>query len=169
MELRVPKKLETNRLILRQFKNDDWKDLHAYYSDETATKFTVGKAFTEGETWRLMASIIGHWQLRSYGPYAVEEKATGKVIGNVGFWYPIDWPSPEILWGLAQEFWGKAYASEAVRAVQAIGKEYLPDISFISMIHKDNTASIKLAEAIGAKYEKEMEFKGDSVNVYRHP
>ena len=50
MEPLVPTHLETNRLILRQFKDEDWKDLHAYYSDEIATKYTVGKAFTEGET-----------------------------------------------------------------------------------------------------------------------
>ena len=116
-----------------------------------------------------MCSIIGHWQLRGYGTYAVEEKASGKVIGNVGFWYPIDWPCPEILWGLAPEFHGKGFASEAVRAVQAAGKEYLPDISFISMIHKGNVASIKLAESVGAVFEKEIEFKGGMVNVYRHP
>lgn len=165
----VPTQLETKRLILRQFKDEDWKDLHAYYSDETATKYTVGKAFTEGETWRLMASIIGHWQLRGYGPYAVEVKTTGKVIGNIGFWYPVDFPSPEILWGLASEFHGKGFASEAVIAVQAAGKEYLPEIAFVSFIHKDNTASIKLAEVVGAVFEKELKLKDDMANVYRHP
>ncbi len=165
----VPTQLETSRLILRQFKDPDWKDLHAYYSDETATKYTVGKAFTEGETWILMASIIGHWQLRGYGPYAVEVKATGKVIGNIGFWYPADFPSPEILWGLVLEFHGKGFASEAVRAVQAVGKEYLPEIAFVSFIHKDNLASIKLAEAVGAVFVEEIDFKGEMTGVYRHP
>ena len=165
----VPTKLETQRLILRQFKDEDWEDLHAYYSDASATKFTVGKAFTEGETWRLMASIIGHWQLRGYGPYAVAEKASGKVIGNIGFWYPIDYPSPELLWGIAAEFHHKGLAQEAVRAVQAAGKEFLPDLSFVSFIHKDNTASIKLAEAVGAVFEQEIELKSSMTNVYRHP
>ena len=165
----VPTQLETKRLILREFRDEDWKDLHAYYSDETATKFTVGKAFTEGETWRVMASIIGHWQLRGYGPYAVEEKAIGKVIGNIGFWYPIDFPSPEILWGLARDYHGKGFASEAVRAVQAAGKEYLPDIAFVSFIHKDNLASIQLAEAVGAVFEEGIDFKGEMTGVYRHP
>jgi len=169
MKYLVPEQMETNRLILRQFKHDDWQDLHAYYSDENATKFTVGKAFTEGETWRVMASIIGHWQLRGYGPYAVEDKVTGKVMGNIGFWYPIDFPGPEILWGLAKEYHGQGFASEAVRAVQTVGKEYLPEISFVSFIHKDNHASIQLADAVGAKFEKEIQLKGVITNVYKHP
>ena len=169
MKFLVPEQTETDRLILRQFKHDDWQDLHAYYSDEQATQYTVRKAFTQGETWRTMCGMIGHWQIRGYGPYAVEEKASGKVVGPVGFWYPNDWPSPEIKWGLAREFWGKGYASEAARAVQKIGKEYLPDISLISFIHPDNLASIKLAEAIGATFEKKLNFRGDDWPVYRHP
>ncbi len=165
----VPTQLETERLILRQFKEEDWIDLHAYYSDEAATKYTVGKAFTEGETWRAMAGMIGHWQIRGFGPYAVEEKNSGKVLGTVGFWYPNDWPSPEIKWGLAPAFQGKGFASEAARAVQAAGKQFLPDISLISLIHQGNLASIRLAQALGATFEKEMEFKGSIGHVYRHP
>lgn len=169
MKFLAPTQLETERLILRQFKEEDWKDLHAYYSDEVATRFTVGKAFTEGETWRAMCSMIGHWQIRGYGPYAVEEKATANVIGNIGFWYPIDFPNPEILWGLAAEFHGKGYATEAVKTIQVAAKQYLPDIDFVSFIHQDNTASIKLAGRVEAVFEKEIEMKGIMVNVYKHP
>ena len=127
MEIFVPTELETKRLILRQFQEGDWMDLHHYYSDANATKYTTGREFTEGETWRAMSGMIGHWQLRGYGPYAVVEKSSNKVLGPVGFWYPNDWPSPEIKWALAPQFWGKGFANEATRAVQAAGrKAYSP-------------------------------------------
>ena len=44
----VPEEIETERLSLRQFRDEDWRDLHQCYSDENATKYTVGRCFTEG-------------------------------------------------------------------------------------------------------------------------
>ncbi len=169
MSFKVPEEIETERLLLRQFKEEDWTDLHHYYSSEDATRYTTGRAFSEGETWRTLSGMIGHWQLRGYGPYALEEKSSGTVIGVAGFWYPNDWPSPEIKWALAPAYWGKGFASEAARAVQKVGLEYLPDLSLISFICKDNEASIRLAIAVGATFEKEMPFRGGIWHVYRHP
>jgi len=113
--------------------------------------------------------MIGHWQIRGYGPYAVEEKVGGKVLGLVGFWYPNKWPSTEIKWALARQHWGKGFASEAARAVQRTGREYLSDISLISLIHQENVASINLAVAIGAKHEKDIQLLGWQWQVWRHP
>ena len=169
MKFLVPEHIETERLMLRQFREDDWKGLHHYYSSADATKFTVGRELTEGDTWRTMCSMVGHWQIRGYGSYALEEKSSGTVLGTVGFWYPNDWPSPEIKWALAPSHWGKGYASEAARAVQNIGHSHIPDISLISLINADNIASIRLALAIGATFEKEVLFRGENWHIYRHP
>jgi len=168
MEFLVPDKIETQRLILRQFEDKDWLDLHHYYSSVEATKFTLGRGLTEGETWRTMCGMIGHWQLRGYGTYAVQEKTSGVVIGTVGFWFPNDWPSPEIKWALAPKYWGKGYASEAARAVKEIGFECLPQIPWISLIHGDNNNSIQLALALGAKLDRKIEFRGGNWHVYQH-
>lgn len=165
----VPLELETNRLILRQFREDDWMDLHQYFVDEVATKFTVGRAFSVGETWRTLSSMVGHWQIRGYGPYAVQDKSSGKVLGTVGFWYPNDFPGPEIKWSLARQFWGRGLASEAARKVQQVGLEYLPDIALSSLIHPDNQPSIQLALALGACYEREVELRQQMLHLYRHP
>ena len=169
MNLKVPAEIPTDRLLLRQFKDEDWTDLHVHYSDADATKYTYGKSLTEGETWRTMCGMIGHWHLRGYGPYAVEEMSGNAVIGTVGFWYPNDWPSPEIKWALSRPYWGKGFASEATRAVQKIGLEYLPDIHLISLIDKQNVASVKLAESVGARFEKQVLFRGGEWNIHRHP
>ena len=169
MNIEIPTEIKTDRLLLRQFKDEDWKDLHLHYSDIEATRYTYGKSLTEGETWRTMSGMIVHWYLRGYGPYAVEETGSGRVLGTVGFWYPNDWPSPEIKWALAKPYWGKGYASEATRAIQTVVLVYRPDISLISLIHNDNKASIKLAESVGASLEKIIEFRGSTWNLHRHP
>ncbi len=168
MSYLIPERIETERLILRCFKEDDWVDLHQIYSDPECTRHTIQRTLTEGESWRTMATIIGHWQIRGYGPYAVEDKAGGKVMGPVGLWYPNDWPEPEIKWALAREFWGRGYASEAARAVNMMAAEYMPETSLISLIFSDNEPSIKLAKAIGAKFEKEFEFRGQIAHIFRH-
>ena len=168
MKYLIPEFLETDRLALRIFRENDWKDLHAYYSDEACTRYTIGRTLTEGETWRAMASLIGHWQLRQYGSYALENKVDHRVLGFAGLDYPIDWPEPEIQWVLCRTYWGKGYASEAVRAIKKMTDQYLPDLSLISLIHPENTNSIKLAEAVGAHFEREYDFRGGKWLIYRH-
>lgn len=168
MNFLVPTELETERLNLRTFREEDWKDLHHYYSDEICMKYTIGRALTEGETWRTVASMIGHWQLRGYGPYAVEEKTTERVAGIVGLWYPNDWPEPEIKWGLAPYAWGKGYATEAARAVKNMAFDTIENCKLISLILADNKKSIKVATALGAKLEKEIIFRDKDCLIYRH-
>ena len=168
MNYLIPEKIETRRLILRMFRDSDWIDLHKLYSDSECIKYTLQRTLTEGESWRPMAGMIGHWQLRGYGPYAVEDKTTGVVMGPVGLWYPNDWPEPEIKWALSRSFWGQGYASEAARAVKQMAAEYVSDVSLISLIFSENERSQKLALALGAEFEKEIEFRGLSAHIYRH-
>lgn len=165
----IPQRLETDRLLLRMFVAEDWRALHEHYSDAECTRYTFRRTLTEAGTWRAMASMAGHWLLRGYGPYAVEEKSTQAVLGTVGLWYPLEWPAAEIKWALARRHQGKGYASEAVRAVQCMARKCMPELSLISLIDRDNAASIRLATAVGATFDREMEFSGGVFHIYRHP
>jgi RimJ/RimL family protein N-acetyltransferase len=164
----VPLAIDTERLTLRQFAPDDWRAMHEHYCDVECTRFTFGRALTEGESWRAVASMLGHWQLRGYGPYAVVENVSSAVLGTVGLWYPNDWPEPEIKWALLRKAWGKGYAQEAARAVQGMAVRELgsPPISLIGV---DNVASINVALAVGAKLERQLLFRGNPFSIYRHP
>jgi RimJ/RimL family protein N-acetyltransferase len=116
----IPTLLETSRLVLRQFDERDWDDLHRMFEDEECVRYTIKTPLTHWQTWRTLAGYVGHWSMRGYGPYAVVEKSSGKMMGPVGLWYPGDWPEPEIKWSLSREFWGKGYATEAALAVQTM-------------------------------------------------
>ena len=168
MNYKIPKEIATERLKLRIFREEDWKDLYAYYSDAECMTYTAGRALAEWEVWRQVATMIGHWQIRGFGPYAMEEQATGRVVGPVGMWYPLEWPEPEIKWGLAKEFWGRGIAKEAADAVRLMAIEHVPEINLISLISKENTNSIKLAKSLGAVYEKTVPFRETSTALYRH-
>ena len=169
MPYKIPQSIETDRLLMEKVDISHWQSLHRYYCDEAATRFTTGKALTEGESWRLVAALIGHWEIHGYGPYTLKLKQSSEVIGVVGLWYPGDWPEPEIKWALITEFAGQGYASEAARAVQLMATEFLPGLELISLIMNQNSASVRLAEAVGAEYEKTISFRGKEALVYRHP
>jgi len=169
MSFLIPEAIESSRLALRFFRDEDWVALHEYYADPACAVYTTLRPYSEEESQSMVAAVLRHWQRLGYGPYAVEEKTTGAVLGIVGLWYPRSWPEAEIKWGLARRHWGKGYAAEAARAVQAMTKQYLPDLRPISMIHAGNAGSIRLAQAVGAVFEKAMDFRGDLYHVYRHP
>ena len=168
VEYLIPTELITERLVLRIFKENDSRDLHRYYSDEVCIKYTSGRVLTENESWKEVAVRAGHWILRGYGPYAIEEKSSGKVIGIVGLYYPNEWPEPEMTWHLVRSCFGKGYASEGAKAVLKMKKKFLPNMSLISLIHPENKASIKLALALEARFEKSIAFRNSEWNMYRH-
>jgi RimJ/RimL family protein N-acetyltransferase len=168
-EFAIPQRLESERLILRMFEEADWRSMHAHYANPDCTRFTLGRVLSEGESWRMTATLAGHWLMRGYGPYALEEKASGAMVGTVGLWYPVDFPEREIKWAINPSCWGRGYASEAARIVQNMAREVYPGQAPISFIHKDNQASVRVALAIGATLEDEIDFRGGRFRIYRHP
>ncbi len=169
MEFLIPESVESARLCLRTVKDEDWPALHEYYSDAECIKYTTQHPLLEDESRRTVGSFSRHWQRHGYGPYVIQEKETGSVLGIAGLWYPKEWPEPEIKWALARRHWGKGYAGEAARAVQTMAARHMPDLHLISLIHSENQPSIRLAIAVGAAMEREMEFRGGIYHVYRHP
>lgn len=167
-QYKIPTQLESERLILRMFREDDWRPMHAHYSHPECTRYTLGRVLSEGESWRLTATLAGHWLLRGYGPYALQEKASGTMIGAVGLWFPIDFPEREIKWALHPASWGKGYASEAARTVVDMARRAYPGQPPISFIDKDNAASIRVALSVGAKLENEVDFRSRRFQIFRH-
>jgi RimJ/RimL family protein N-acetyltransferase len=102
------------------FKDSDWKPLCQLFSDEECVRYTIQTILPDWQTWRTLASYVGHWKLRGFGPYAVVERATESMLGPIGLWYPGDWPEPEVKWALVRNAWGKGYATEAASAVDGV-------------------------------------------------
>jgi RimJ/RimL family protein N-acetyltransferase len=167
-EFTIPQRLDSERLILRPFVEADWRSMHAHYSHPECTRYTLGRVLTEGESWRLTATLAGHWLLRGYGPYALEDKASGTMIGAAGLWHPVDFPEREIKWALHPDCWGQGYASEAARCVLRMAQAVYPQSPPISFIDRDNAGSIRVALAVGATFERELDFRGRRFQVYRH-
>jgi RimJ/RimL family protein N-acetyltransferase len=81
--------LTTLRLVLRPFEPGDLAPLAAIHADPQVMRYVGdGRPCTREQTWRSMATHLGHWQLRGYGKWAVVEQATGRLIGRAGLWQP---------------------------------------------------------------------------------
>ncbi len=122
------------------------------WSDPIVTRFIGGKPSTEQQTWSRLVGYVGHWALMGFGYWALEEKATGRFAGEVGF---ADFrrdiaPSmkgvPELGWALASSFHGKGLATEAVRAAVAWGDARFESARTVCLIDPSNLASVRVAE-----------------------
>ena len=160
------KSLETNRLTLRQFRESDLDEYAAICADPQVMRFLGGKPYTRAETWRHMATMLGHWQLRGYGMWAVQEKSSGLLVGRIGFNHYEGWPGFELAWTLGRPHWGRGYATEGARAALDYAFATLEQPHVISLIHPDNTASIRVAERLGEQLEGRTELFGTEVFVY---
>jgi RimJ/RimL family protein N-acetyltransferase len=162
-----PLTLETERLLLRHFRSSDLDAFAAMSADPEVMRYLgEGKPLTREDAWRSMAMIAGHWMLRGYGIWAVEEKATGALVGRVGLYYPEGWPGQEVGWALAREHWGKGYAVEAARASLQHAFQTLEWPRAISLIGPDNYRSIRVAERLGERFERSVEVRGRPALLY---
>ena len=158
--------LETDRLLLRMWREDDFQTYEKMCADPEVMRFLGGRTFDTLEAWRHMAFHIGHWQLRGYGHWAVEEKSSGEFIGRLGFLNPAGWPAFEIGWTLAPKAWGKGYATEGARRALDYAFNDLDKDHVISLIHPDNKNSIRVAERLGEKLEGQTHIMGIDVLIY---
>lgn len=147
--------IETARLILRGHRLDDFAACAAMWADPNVTRHIGGKPFSREETWSKILRYAGHWVLLGFGYWALEDKTSGRFVGEVGFadFKRILEPSldgmPEIGWALASWAHGAGYATEAVCAAAAWGDGNFRGATTACLIDPDNAASIRVAEKAG--------------------
>lgn len=159
--------LETERLVLRMFRESDLDAFAEMCADEIVMRYIgTGKTLSRAEAWREMAVMLGHWQLRGYGLWAVEERESHSLIGRIGCWNPEGWPGFEVGWMLRRQSWGHGLATEGVRAALNYAFSTLHRPHVISLICPENARSIRLASRVGERLEGETEALGIRFLVY---
>lgn len=160
--------LETARLRLRAHTVADFPALAAVWAEAAVIRFIGGKPSTPTEAWARLLRYRGLWPLLGFGYWAVEEKASGQFVGDVGFadfhraLEPPIHGVAEMGWVLGGRFHGKGYASEATSAAlqwfDRAGKG-----RSVSIIDPANTPSLKVAEKNGFREYQRTTFMGDEV------
>ena len=114
--------VETERLILRDHRLADFDAYAAMWADPIVTRFIGGRPGTREESWIRFLRHAGMWRHMGFGFWAIEEKATGRFIGEAGFHElrrdiePSIEGTLEAGWGFVTDAHGKGFATEAVGA-----------------------------------------------------
>jgi RimJ/RimL family protein N-acetyltransferase len=165
--------IETERLLLRMPRAEDARGLLDAFADPEAMRYIgdgstadlvgVGEAV---ERW------LERWDAWDIGMFVVVRTEDARVLGRAGFlrWDPETWEiggsETELGWGLAREHWGHGYATEAALALRdwALGERGL--IRLISLIQHENLRSVRVAEKLGERYERDVEVRGKATRLY---
>ncbi|HEX8506305.1 MAG TPA: GNAT family N-acetyltransferase [Hymenobacter sp.] len=147
--------LVTPRLRLRGFRADDFEPWFAMSRKIEYYRYFTPEPMPAEEVWKLVLRSAGHWALMGYGFWAVEELATGRFVGAIGFLNlkralkPALGETPEIGWVMDPAVHGRGYATEGVAAALAWGTSHFGPVRTVCIIHPDNEPSLRLAAKFG--------------------
>jgi len=164
--------IETERLRMRGHTVSDLDSVAAMWGDPAIVRHITGKPSTREESWARLTRYAGHWALMAYGFWLIEEKATGRFVGEAGFAdfkreMDVPFEAPEHGWSLTSWAQGQGFASEALKAQLAWADEHFGRAPIVCMIAPENTPSIRLAEKHGYKEFARSSYKGEPSILFR--
>ncbi|MNB76672.1 putative ribosomal N-acetyltransferase YdaF [compost metagenome] len=146
--------LETERLLIREFEYEDFREVHAYASDPLVARYMIWGPNTEAETKDYINMTM---ELQKQSPrldyeFAVVLKATGQLMGGCGI-HLSEPRQGEIGYCFNPLFWKKGYTSEAAAALLHLGFGEFALHRIYATCRPDNTGSAKVMQKIGMRYE----------------
>ena len=160
-------RVETDRLVLRRYRESDLDDLHAMFSDPEHMRW-YPEPFAREATQEWLDRQIARYRDRGFGLWIVEDLRTGEFLGTAG-------PAPmlvegvdhvEIGWHTRPGRKGQGIAPEAGAAARDWAFANLDVDHLISLVRPENTASGRVAEKIGMHVDREVDHKGLQHFVY---
>ncbi len=160
--------LETERLRLRPNRAEDFDRFAAFYASPRS-KFVDGPV-SRDKAWLMFGADVGQWGLLGFGSWAIERRADGAHVGQIGLNRPPSYPEREIGWLLWDGFEGQGYAREAARRARDFAYGTLGWDTVVSYIDPGNAASMRVAENLGATPDPDAPRPvGGPCLIYRHP
>jgi ribosomal-protein-alanine N-acetyltransferase len=154
--------LETDRLILRRWKDSDREPFAEMNADPRVMEF-FPDTLTRDESDQLIESIETHFDNRGFGLFATELKGERKLIGFIGLhvasFQAHFTPCVEIGWRIAVPYWGKGLATEGSREVLSFAFDRLRLERVVSFTVPENVASRRLMEKLGMTHDPKDDFE----------
>ena len=152
----MPVVIETNRLTLREFSQQDFDAVHAYASDPLVTRFTSFGPNSPQETRDFLARTIeaaSALPRRAY-TFGVVERATARLIGSCGL-EACDQTQRHYSFGYCfnRDVWRQGFGKEAARAIVDFGFERLGSHRLMALVFSGNAASAQILKGLGFRQE----------------
>ena len=163
---------ETERLVLREFTLADAEDFYRIYTDAETMRFQGDlpeNYSVEVERYYIGRHIEMYYEILGFGLWAVILKENNRLIGRCGLVrQPVEGGEEiEVSYLIEREFWNQGFASEAASAALKLGFEKYNLPRIVAFIDPRNTASIRVAEKIGMRFERKVEFRSfGEVDLY---
>jgi RimJ/RimL family protein N-acetyltransferase len=155
--------IATDRLRLRAWMDEDIYPMAEINKDVRVGKW-LGGVIGRDQTEARIKAWVGHWQDRSFGIWAVEERASRQLVGRVGLMHHEDWTaSPhdaEIGWAFSPEVWNRGYATEAAGAALEWARDREDLRTIISITSPNNVRSRRVMEKLGMTYRGKATWRG---------
>lgn len=162
--------VQTPRLILRKLRDDDLDELCRLYSNSDIRRYFPDGVLSRAQTKEELDWYLdGRWpEHPKLGLWATIHRQTNRFVGRCGL-IPgtIDNKVEiEIAYLLAKEFWGQGLGVEIATAIVQHALTEFRLNQLIALINRDNTASIRTAERVGFRFEREVEVEGTKAQLY---
>ena len=146
--------IETQRLRLVELSaesDDDAAFMLRLLNEESYIRHIADRGVRTLEAAR---ALLREWAVKSYiehghGPYRVEEKGSGKSLGNCGLMRREGLDVPDLGYAFLSEAHGQGYALEAARGVVEFARQHLGMPRLLAIVNPDNAASIRLLRKLG--------------------
>lgn len=155
----------TPRLVLRGWRPADVGPYLEIVTAEGMADHTP-QPKTEASAWSQTAFQIGHWALRGYGMWAVEDRATGQFLGRAGLYEALGWPGLEVAWTIRRERWGQGLATEAGAASLEFAFDAVGRDDIISIMTAGNVGSVRVATKLGLWRDRAETLQGAEYDIY---
>lgn len=158
---------ETERLRIRRLEPRDVDALHVICGDEELMRY-VGdsRPLRREDCERWIEISIRNYERQGYGNFAVDERATDRMVGYCGLVRAPSREEVEVIYTFLAEVSGRGYATEAARAVLDAGFETFGLTEIYATIDPANAPSIRIVEKLGMRFVKEEVEDGVPIRFY---
>ena len=157
--------LETARLRLEPLAPGHAEALQAIWNDPEVARFLISRPASPAEQGALFARNLEAG--RRFGMWAVRERASGSVVGRVGFFAFGERERPELAFLLARAAWGRGLGREAAGAALAAGFGALAFREVVALVRPANARALRVLEKLGFASECRLELGGEPADLQR--
>jgi RimJ/RimL family protein N-acetyltransferase len=159
--------LETERLLLRQFSNEDADFILELLNEPSFIQNIGDRNVRTLEDARAYISNgpVASYRKHGFGLYLVVLKETGESAGMCGLIRREGLEDVDIGYAFLPRFWSRGYAVEAAQAVKTYAKEVVGLTRMVAITDPANQGSIRVLEKLGLRFEKMIRLSADDIEL----